>query len=164
MKKISAVYKIVNTITSDSYVGSSKDLIRRWAEHKYPSKWKKYPNNPMYQDMQKYGLKNFRFQILAPIMPEYLKQVEQEFIEMIKPIYNNRMADGQNVERRKKGKKKWRQSEKGKRTHRKTIYKYFSQLCLYKGETLTLNALNKRFRRAGIKDAILEAKKYLLKK
>ena len=35
MMKISAVYKIVNTITNDFYVGSSKDVKRRKYQNKY---------------------------------------------------------------------------------------------------------------------------------
>ena len=81
---ISAVYKIVNEVTGDFYVGSSRNVYSRWAAHKYPSTWKQHPNSLMYQDMQKYGVENFRFQILVPVMPEYLKQVEQEYIEMLK--------------------------------------------------------------------------------
>lgn len=161
MKKISAVYKIVNTVTGDSYVGSSKNVMKRWVDHKYPSKWNRYPNNPLYQDMQKYGVENFRFQILAPVIPEYLKQVEQEFIEMIQPTYNSNRAKGWDFERQKE----WRQSEKGKESHRKSARKYArkynNQICLYNGETVKLNTLVKRFRKAGMEHPTLEAKKYL---
>lgn len=52
MDKISAVYQIINTVTGDMYVGSSKDVKLRWMQHKRPSKWKKYPNSPMYKDFQ----------------------------------------------------------------------------------------------------------------
>ena len=45
MEKISAVYKILNEVTGDSYVGSSKDVNRRRKEHKIPSVWKRYSNN-----------------------------------------------------------------------------------------------------------------------
>ena len=178
MNKISAVYKIVNTVTNDCYVGSSKNVFQRWASHKEPSRWKSCPDNPMYQDMQKYGVDKFRFQILAPVIPEYLKQVEQEFIEMLKPAYNDRRSKGWDVERHKESKeeyqkeywqsekgkevrKKYRQSEKGKEAHRKGNRKYLNRLCSYNGETLTLNALSVRFQRAGIKHPVLEAKKYL---
>ena len=41
---------------------------------------------------------------------------------------------------------------------------YHNQLCYYNGETLTLNALAKRFYKAGIEHCVLEAKKYLIKK
>ena len=98
-EKISAVYQIVNTVTNERYVGSSRDVILRWACHKCPSKWKENPNSQLYKDFQKYGIDKFRFQILAPVMPEYLKQVEQEFIELLKPAYNDRRSKGLNVER-----------------------------------------------------------------
>ena len=52
---ISGVYKIANTITGDFYIGSSKNVKRRWESHKKPSAWKKCPNNQMYIDMQEYG-------------------------------------------------------------------------------------------------------------
>lgn len=145
MNKISAVYKIVNTVTGDFYVGSSRNVMNRWKEHKCPSTWKKQPNSPLYLDMQKYGFDKFRFQILAPVMPECLKQVEQEFIEILQPTYNNYKAKGLNVERYKESNKK-----------------YQHQLCSYNGEELTLCALHMRFRRAGIEHPNLEAKKYLI--
>ena len=145
MKKISAVYKIMNEVTGDFYIGSSKNVRRRWKEHKSPSVWKQHPNNPMYKDMQKYGVDKFMFQILVPVMPEYLTQVEQEFIKMLNPTYNNNNAKGWDVEKRKEASRK-----------------YYSKLCEYNGETLTLNALTCRFKRMKIPHAMLEAKKYLI--
>jgi group I intron endonuclease len=167
MEKISAVYQIINTVTGDRYVGSSKDVKRRWIQHKCPSVWKTFPNKQLYLDMQKYGLDKFRFQILAPVMEEYLVQVEQEFIEMLNPAYNNYRAKGWNVERRKEHQKeymkKYRQTENGKERRRKSDRKYNHQLCSYNGETLTLQALTFRFFRAGIEHPTQEAKKYLIK-
>ena len=172
---ISAVYKIVNTVTGDFYIGSSRNVKRRWAQHKCPSVWKKHPNNPMYKDMQKYGVESFSFQILVPVLPEYLTQVEQEFIEMLNPTYNNNNAKGWDTEQYKETNRKYKQSEKGKKAirkanrkyqqsekGRKAIRKYYNQLCEYNGETLTLKALICRFQRAGIEYATLEAKKYLV--
>lgn len=40
--------------------------------------------------------------------------------------------------------------------------KYRNQLCFYNGETLTLNALAVRFRKAGIAHPTVEAKKYII--
>ena len=167
MNKISGVYKITNTLTGDFYIGSSKDVETRWVKHKSPSRWKAKPNNKMYQDMQKYGVDKFRFQILVPVMEEHLKQVEQEFIETLKPTYNSRRAKGWDIERWKEHQKeyqnKYSQSEKGKEVNKKAHKKYNNQLCIYNGETLTLEALRKRFQRAGIPHPSLEAKKYLEK-
>ena len=89
MEKISAVYKITNTITGDFYVGSSKDVKRRWRSHKCQSTWKKCPSNPMYLDMQKYGIDKFVFEIIAEAEQEQLKETEQQFIEKLKHTYNN---------------------------------------------------------------------------
>lgn len=188
MNKISAVYKITNTITGDFYIGSSKDVKRRWAAHKYKSTWSQHPNNPMYLDMQKYGIDKFEFQILEGVEADSLKEKEQQFIEILKPTYNQMNAKFLNVEKRKeyyksdkgkeshrkasnkynksdKGKEtrnKYYKSDKGKESRRKSQNKYHNQLCCYNGETLTLNALRKRFRRQGIPNPTQEAKKYLI--
>ena len=100
----------------------------------------------MYQDMKQYGLNKFEFEILEEVEIDKLKEMEQHFIETLKPMYNNRNADGLNVERIKESKKEYKKE-------------YRNQLCFYNGETLTLCALSKRFRRAGISHPILEAKK-----
>ena len=158
MEQISGVYKILNTVTGDFYIGSSRNVMRRWAEHKSPSRWKRCPDNRLYQDFQKYGLDKFKFQILISIMPECRKQVEQDCIELMKPTYNNYNAKGWDIGRQKESQKKYWESEKG----RKCQKKYANKLCSYNGETLTLDALRCRFRKAGVEHPTLEAKKYLL--
>ena len=163
---VSGVYKIVNIVTNECYVGSSRNIYRRWYSHRAPSTWAKYPDRPLYKAMQKYGVDKFRTQILVPVMEEYLKQVEQELIEMLHPAYNSNNANGQNIERYKEADRQYRQSDEYKERHEK-YYKeysknYFNQTCLYKGKTLTLKALLRRFQRAKIPHATLEAKKYLV--
>ena len=186
--EICGIYRITNAITGDFYIGSSKDVKRRWIEHKCKSRWNQYPNNQLYLDMQKYGLDKFAFEIIAEVEVEQLKETEQKFIEELKPTYNQMNANGWDVERRKeylkeyqktdkykesqnkynksdKGKetqKKYQKSDKGKEYHRKYNNKYNNQLCYYNGQTLTLNALSKRFQKAGIDHPTIEAKKYLL--
>ena len=174
--KISGVYKITNTATGDFYIGSSKNVKQRWACHKCQSVWNEHPNCPMYLDMQKYGLNNFEFQIIAEVEEDKLKETEQQFIEMLKPTYNSCNAKGLDVERKKEYKKEYNKSDKfkeyqkqynksdkGKESNKKSKNKYDNQLCNYNGETLTLCALSSRFRRAGIEHPTLEAKKYLIK-
>lgn len=162
--KVCGVYKIENLITGDFYIGSSKDVKNRWASHKSPSSWKRLPNSPMYYDMQKYGIDKFRFQILAQIEPEHLKEIEQEYIEMLRPSYNNYNAKGIDIERirksNKKAQRKYYQSDRGKNSQKN----YLTQPCSYNGETLTLCALAARFQRAGIEHPTVEAKKYLITK
>ena len=137
-EKISAVYKITNTVTKDFYIGSSKNIKNRWAEHKSPSTWDRHTNNPMYLDMKKYGVDKFDFQVIAEVEGTHLKEKEQWFIETLKPAYNKYNAKGLDVD------------------------KYDNQLCRYNGEVLTLNALRKRFKKSGIAHPTIEAKKYLV--
>ena len=152
--KISGVYKITNTITGDFYIGSSKNVKQRCAQHKCKSTWKNHPNNPMYIDMQKYGVDKFELQILEEVESEHLKETEQQFIEKLKPAYNNNRANGWDIERYK--------NEYDKEYHRKYNKEYKNQLCSYNGETLTLAALSQRFSKAGIEHSTIEAKKYLV--
>ena len=151
MNTICGIYRITNTVTGDFYIGSSKDVKERWRNHKKPSRWKQCPNNPLYLDIQKYGLEKFVFEILAEVEIDSLKETEQQFIETLKPTYNSYNAKGLDVERLKK-------------TNRKAHKKYDNQLCCYNGEELTLHALAQRFRIAGIPHPTIEAKKYLLNK
>ena len=148
--KISAVYKITNTITGDFYIGSSKDVKLRWMQHKRLSVWKKYLNNQMYLDMQRYGIDKFELQILEEAESCSLRELEQQFIETLKPTYNNNNAKGLDVKRYIE-------------THRKASNNYENQLCCYNNEVLTLATLSMRFIKAGIKHPTLEAKKYLIK-
>ena len=153
VKKIIGVYKITNTVTGDFYIGSSKNVKHRWIEHKCKCIWNRRQNNLMYLDMQKYGTDKFDFQILEEVEPEKLKETEQKFIEMLKPTYNSIRANGWDIERYKETKKEYNKEYQNK---------YYNQLCYYNSEMLTLTALVTRFRRAGIKNPTLEAKKYIL--
>ena len=188
MEKISGIYKITNTITGDFYIGSSKNVKSRWTDHKKPSTWKQCPNNPMYIDMQKYGVDKFVFEILEEAEEGKLKVAEQKFIELLKPAYNSNRANGWDIERykeyqkkynksekrkesqkkynksekRKESQKKYQKSDKCKESHRKARNKYNNQLCFYNGKTLTLHALYQRFRSQGIEHSAQEKKKYLI--
>ena len=166
MEKIIGIYRITNTITGDFYIGSSKNIKQRWRNHKCQSKWNEQPNNPMYIDMRKYGLDKFVFEILAEVEADSLKEKEQEFIETLQPTYNNRRANGLDIERQKDYQKdyqkQYKKSDKYKESHRKSNNKYDNQLCFYNGETLTLAALSMRFKRQGLSNPTAEAKKYLI--
>ena len=162
--KIAGIYKITNTITGDFYIGSSKDIKLRWNIHKTPYTIKKHPNVKLYKAMTQYGRDNFTIEVIEKT--DNLREREQYYIEQLKPVYNDRHADGYNIERKKESMR--RASRKYHRTHQcsaETLAKkkeYLNRTCLYKGETLTLNALTLRLRRQGIVNPMLEAKKYLL--
>ena len=162
MNKICGIYKITNTVTGDCYIGSSKDVKCRWASHKWPSTWKKYPNKQLYKDMKEYSLENFVFEILEEVEPAKLKEKEQQFIQTLKPTYNSCNAKGLNVERRKQYEKQYNKEYSKSDKFKEYSNKYLNQLCFYNGEMLTLNALRMRFKSQGIDHPVIEAKKYLL--
>ena len=149
MKKICIVYKFTNTVTGDFYIGSRNNIKKSLANHKYQSVWISIPNDQMYQDIQKYGVDKFEFEILAEVESEQLKETKQQFIEKLKPTYNNIRINGWDIERRKEYNKEY-------------IKEYNNQLCSYNGKTLTLCALSMRFQRSGVEHPTKKAKKYII--
>ncbi len=163
--KISGVYKITNNITNDFYIGSSKDIKRRWACHKSPSKWAQHPNLRMYQDMAQYGLNNFIFEVIEET--DNLKEREQYWIEQLKPIYNSNRAIGFDADNFKSWHEAHREEDNARmgkynNSHREEINNYYQRLCLYEGKTLTLNVLKRKLSKLGFSHPVQEAKKYLL--
>lgn len=92
MKKIYIIYKFTNTITGDFYIGSRKNIKKSLANHKYQSVWIAIPNDQVDQDLQKYGIDKFSFEILAEVEINKLEETEQEFIEKLQPTYNQMNA------------------------------------------------------------------------
>lgn len=162
MKKISGVYKITNTITGDFYIGSSINIMSRWAAHRSPSTWKERSRMKIYQAFQEYSLESFDFEIIEET--DNLKEREQYFISLLNPAYNTNAANiGMTKEEyHKQYKKQYRKSDKGKEVYKKGSAKYKNRLCEYEGKILTLNALQQRFRKAGIENPAIESKKYLI--
>lgn len=156
--KISGVYKITNTITGDFYIGSSQNIKRRWAHHKCPSVHKRKQNSKLYKAMASYGLDNFTFEIIE--RTDNLREREQYYIEQLKPSYNNNWAQGLDIERSRLYNIEYHKAHYDYELAKMKAYN--NRLCLYKGETLTLNALAFRFRQQGIVHPYKEAKKYLL--
>ena len=112
--------------------------------------------------MAEFGLDNFKFEVLEETAD--LHNIEQYYIEQLKPSYNNYRAKGQDIERYKETKRRCsREYHKAHHDKELTVVKaYNNRLCLYAGKTLTLNALALRFRQRGIANPYKEAKKYLM--
>lgn len=87
---ISGIYKITNTVTGDFYIGSSKSIEKRWANHKRPSSWKREPNKKLYKDIQKYGIESYKMDVLEEC--DNLFEREQYWIDILKPTYNSRKS------------------------------------------------------------------------
>lgn len=175
---MTGIYKITNTITKDTYIGSSKNISKRWKEHSRRIKEPNSPeyNKPLYVAMREFGFDNFQLEIIEEI-PEYDKEQlhsrEQYWIEQLHPTYNCLKAyTGLNKSEYSKQYRKdnievlLKYGEAYRKQHReeakKYAYEYNHRLCNYNGEIINLVSLAGRFRRAGITKAATEAKKYLI--
>ena len=77
------VYKITNTVNEKSYIGISVDIENRWSQHKNPYNWKRESKKILYKAIQKYGLENFKFEVLEECFnTEELGDKEKYYIEL----------------------------------------------------------------------------------
>jgi len=86
--KYSGVYIITNIESNNYYIGSSYNMFNRISQHKSELKKKKHTNPILQKVYNKYGLENFKFEVLAKCPKEYLIKLEQWFIDKMKPEYN----------------------------------------------------------------------------
>lgn len=65
------IYKITNLINNKSYIGCSKNIEHRWIAHKSESVIDKRPqyNYSIHKAFRKYGIDNFKFEIIE-LLPE----------------------------------------------------------------------------------------------
>ena len=75
--KCSGIYKITNKINGKVYIGLSGDIPTRWREHKCHYK---FIDNILYRAMRKYGIENFKFEILEYCSLDELSDKEKFYI------------------------------------------------------------------------------------
>ncbi len=88
------IYKITNTITNKCYIGETKQSNpeSRWKEHK--NTIKNGVGCPALQDaVKKYGIENFKFEILIICFDEDRYKYEIEYIKK----YNSKVPNGYNI-------------------------------------------------------------------
>lgn len=57
------VYKITNIVNNKCYIGITTDLKKRWKSHKRAVNYFNF-KHPLYYAMRKYGIKNFKFEVV----------------------------------------------------------------------------------------------------
>lgn len=146
---ISGIYKITNLDTNEFYIGSSKNIESRWAYHKAKFKSNEETHNKLYLDFKKYGLENFKFEILEKCSNN-IKEKEQEYIDKLKPHYNTKAAHSDKIYKIDELKRK------------NYIKDYYNKICEYNGHRLRLKALANQFTNLGVKHPFMEARKYII--
>jgi len=92
------VYIVTNIINNKVYIGKSRNIEKRWSDHKYkPFSNTEFNSCPkFYAAIRKYGLNNFHFEILLEteqtISDIELNKLERDFIKQ----YNS-TEDGYNI-------------------------------------------------------------------
>ena len=87
------VYKITNQINGKFYIGSSKDLSRRKKDHFRLLKKGINHSILLQRAVNKYGLNNFIFEVIAECSEELLFTIEQKLVDELKPKYNIAIQD-----------------------------------------------------------------------
>jgi group I intron endonuclease len=78
------IYKITNKINGHSYIGLSKNIERRFSDHKnkaFNSNKDEDKNKVLYKAFRKYGLDNFNFEIIEECSEDLLKEREIYWIK-----------------------------------------------------------------------------------
>lgn len=80
---VCGIYKITNKQTGDIYIGQSVNVADRWKQHiKCGLGIDASATNKLYNNMQKYGVWNFTFEILQKCTRDKLNEKERFWIQM----------------------------------------------------------------------------------
>src|ERR1700691_97557 len=84
MRGISGVYIIANELDDCAYIGSSRNIRRRWAEHIYCLECGTHPNQNLQVAYAKHGISAFSFKLLEIIKDprSILEDREQHWLDL----------------------------------------------------------------------------------
>lgn len=82
------IYQIRNLVNCKVYIGSSKDIDKRWFNHKKRALGGYHKNKHLQSAILKYGINNFMLEILEYTDEYQLFDREQFYLDKIKPEYN----------------------------------------------------------------------------
>ena len=105
----SGVYYITNKVTNETYIGSSKDINRRWKVHK-----SKKVNTKISLSIQQYGWDNHVAGVITYCDINEAKKLEKEYLDYLQPKLNTNKIGFDKKEYMKKYNKDYFQTEKGK--------------------------------------------------
>ena len=96
---ITGIYKITNLVNGKMYIGQSIDIYKRWKEHNniaFRTTSKSY-NYPLYKAIRKYGIDNFKFEIIEECSIEKLNDKEIYYINKYNTCIFNKNSFGYNM-------------------------------------------------------------------
>ena len=114
---ITGIYKITNLVNGKMYIGQSIDIYKRWKEHNniaFRTTSKSY-NYPLYKAIRKYGIDNFKFEIIEECSIEKLNDKEIYYINKYNTCIFNKNSFGYNMTLGGEGHRGYKHSEESKR-------------------------------------------------
>jgi len=87
------IYLLTNKINNKKYVGKSIHIRKRIGEHFREARYERNADRPLYQDIRRYGKKNFIVEILEQCSENELAGKEQYYYEKLNPEYNLKSPD-----------------------------------------------------------------------
>ena len=116
IKNKAGVYRIVNTENGNRYYGSSKNLRKRWRDHKSMMRLGTHRNPGIKEDAAIYGEEAFEFEVLVYCAESEMKELEARFInKRIHSVRCYNRADGNGSwEHTEEAKRKISAAQKGK--------------------------------------------------
>ena len=92
---VCGVYKITNVKNDKIYIGSSKNILKRWKAHISELENNKHKNYYLQDDWNEYGKDSFVFEILEQCPESKRYDIEQKYLTDLKPFY--RTGNGYNI-------------------------------------------------------------------
>lgn len=82
------IYEIVNTINQKRYIGSSKNIAKRWRRHREDLRKDIHHSTPLARAVDKYGMEAFEFRQIIECRATDLLFYEQCMLDAFKHEYN----------------------------------------------------------------------------
>ena len=91
------IYKIVNLVNNDFYIGSTQNFIKRYYTHINHLRINKQSCTLLIRAINKYKEENFKLEIIEECLPEELLTREQYYLDTLLPKYNVAKIAGSNL-------------------------------------------------------------------
>lgn len=85
-EKLCGVYCIENTLNNRKYIGISRDIKRRWCEHRCELNNHTHVNPYLQSSWDKYGKENFKFYVVELCNEDILSERECFYIQLYKTL------------------------------------------------------------------------------
>lgn len=111
--RTTGIYRILNKITNERYIGQSKDLGERWKQHMYMLRNNKHHCSKLQQSWNQYGYEAFSFEIVELCKKTELDEKELEHWKKEQDLCFNKEPHSHH-EVSEQTKKKMSEAQKGK--------------------------------------------------